>query len=207
MYEILSLTSFKIVLFKKWRKHVILIKGCVTCSTRNIAILVVVVVQLLSCFQPFVTLRTAAHRTSQSFTTSGVFPNSCPSSRWWHPTISSSVSPFSSCLSLSQHQGLFYWVAPLHQVAKNIGPKYWSFSFSICPSSECSGLISFRMDWFDLAVQGTLKSLLQYHSSKASIFQHSAFFMVQLSHPYMTTRKTITLTVWTFVSKFKYAVL
>ena len=74
-------------------------------------------------------------------------------------------------------------------------PKYWSFSFSISPSNECSGLISFRMDWLDLlAVQGTLKSLLQHHSSKASILQHSAFFIVQLSHPYMTTGKTIALT-------------
>ena len=81
-------------------------------------------------------------------------------------------------------------------------PKYWSFSFSISPSSKYSGLLSFRIDWFDLlAVQGTLKSLLQHHSSKASIFQHSAFFMVQLSHPYMTTGKTIALTKWTFVDK------
>ena len=78
--------------------------------------------------------------------------------------------------------------------------KYWSFSFSISPSSEHPGLISFRMDWLDLiAVQGTLKSLLQHHSSKASIFQHSAFFIVQLSHPYMTTGKTIALTRWAFV--------
>ena len=80
--------------------------------------------------------------------------------------------------------------------------KYWSFSFSISPSNEYSGLISFRIDWFDLlAVQETLKSLLQYHSSKASILQHSAFFMVQLSHPCMTTRKTIALTIQTFVGK------
>ena len=78
-------------------------------------------------------------------------------------------------------------------------PKYWSFSFSISPSNECSGLISFRMDWLDLlAVQGTLKSLFQHHSSKASILQCSAFFMIQLSHPYMTTEKTIALTRWTF---------
>ena len=77
-------------------------------------------------------------------------------------------------------------------------PKYWSFSFSISPSNEYSGLISFRMDWFDLlAVQGTLKSLLQHHSSKASILQCSASFIVQLSHPYMTTGKTIALTRWT----------
>ena len=81
-------------------------------------------------------------------------------------------------------------------------PKYWSFSFSISPSSEYSGLISFRMDCLDLlAVQGTLKSLLQHPSSKASILQHSAFFIVQLSHPYMTTGKTIALTRWTFVDK------
>ena len=81
-------------------------------------------------------------------------------------------------------------------------PKYWSFSFSISPSNEDSGLISFRMDWLDLlAAQGTLKSLLQHHSSKASIHRHSALFMVQLSHPYMTTGKIIALTRQTFVSK------
>ena len=82
-------------------------------------------------------------------------------------------------------------------------PKYWSYSFSISPSNEYSGLISFRMDWLDLlAVQGTFKSLLQHHSSKASILQHSAFFTVLLSHPYMTTGKTIALTRWTLVSKW-----
>ena len=81
-------------------------------------------------------------------------------------------------------------------------PKYWSFSFSISPSNEYSGLISFRVDWLDLlAVQGTLKSLLQHHSSKASILWRSAFFIVQLSHPYITTGKTIALTRWTFVGK------
>ena len=81
-------------------------------------------------------------------------------------------------------------------------PKYWSFSFNITPSNEHPGLISFRMDWLDLlAVQGTLKSFLQHHSSKASILQYSAFFTVQLSHPYMTTGKTIGLTRWTFVGK------
>ena len=80
-------------------------------------------------------------------------------------------------------------------------PKYWSFSFSISPSSEYSGLISFSMDWFDLVVQGTLKSLLQHHSSKASILQRSAFFMVQLSHPFTTLGKTIALTRQTFVGK------
>ena len=81
-------------------------------------------------------------------------------------------------------------------------PKYWSFSFNISPSNAHPGLICFRMDWLDLlAVQGTLKSLLQHHSSKASILQHASFFIVQLSHPYMTTGKTIALTRWTFVSK------
>ena len=81
------------------------------------------------------------------------------------------------------------------------GGQYWSFSFSISPSNEYSGLISFRIDWFDLAVQGTLKSLLQHHTSKASIFWRSAFFIVQLSHPYMTMEKIISLTIWTFFSK------
>ena len=86
-------------------------------------------------------------------------------------------------------------------------PKYWSFSFSISPSNEYSGLISFRMDWFNLlAVKGMLKSLLQHHSSKASIFQCSAFFIVQLSHPYMTTGKTIALTRWTLVGKVMFLV-
>ena len=81
-------------------------------------------------------------------------------------------------------------------------PKYWSFSFSSSPSNEYSGLISFRTDWLDLlAVQGTLKSLLQHHSSKASILRRSAFFMIQLSHPYMIIGKTLTLTIWTFVGK------
>ena len=82
------------------------------------------------------------------------------------------------------------------------GPKYWSFTFKISPSNEYSGLISYRMDWLDLlAVQGILKSLLQHHSSKASILQHSTFFIVQLSHPHMTTGKTIAWTRWTFVNK------
>ena len=81
-------------------------------------------------------------------------------------------------------------------------PKYWSFSFSIIPSKEIPGLISFRMDWLDLlAVQGTLKSLFQHHSSKTSVLRCSAFFTVQLSHPYMTTGKTIGLTIWTLVGK------
>ena len=105
--------------------------------------------------------------------------------------------PSSPAFSLSQHQGLFQWVSSLHQVAKVL-----EFSFSISPSNEYSGLISFRIDWFDLlAVQGTLKSLLQHHTSKASILQCSAFFIVQLSHPYMTTGKAIALTRRTFVGK------
>ena len=84
-------------------------------------------------------------------------------------------------------------------------PKYWSFRFNISPSSKYSGLISFRIDWLNLlAIQGTFKSLLQHHSSKASILQRSAFFMVQLSHPYMTTGKTIALTRWTFVGKVMF---
>ena len=104
-------------------------------------------------------------------------------------------SPSPPAFDHSQHQGLFKWVSYSHQVAKVL-------SFSISPSNEYSGLISFRMDWLDLsAVQGTLKSLLQHHSSKASILWHSAFFIVELSHPYMTTGKTKTLIIWTFVSK------
>ena len=95
-------------------------------------------------------------------------------------------SPSPPAFNLSQHQGLFQGVSSSYQVAK-----VWSFSFSICPSNEYSGLISFRSDWFDLlAAQGTLKSFLQHHSSKASILQCSAFFIVQLSHPYMPIGKT-----------------
>ena len=111
-----------------------------------------------------------------------------------HPLSSSSPPAF----SLSQHQGLFQWVKSLCMR----WPKYWSFSFSISASNDYSGLISFRMDYLGLlAVQGTLKSLLQHHSSKALILQCSAFFIVQLSHPYMTTGKTIALTRRIFVGK------
>ena len=106
--------------------------------------------------------------------------------------------PFSSCLQSVLASGLF----SNESVLLSRWSKYWSFSFSISPSNEYSGLISFRMDWLDLlAVQGTLKSLLQRHTSKASILRCSAFFIVQLSHPYMTTGKTIALTRWTFVDK------
>ena len=118
--------------------------------------------------------------------TSGACSNPCPSSQWYHPTISSSViRVFSNESALC-----IRW------------PNYWSFSFNVSPSNEYAGLISFRIDWFDLlAVQRTLKSLLQHHNSKASILRHSALFIVQLSHPYMTTGKTIALTRWTFVDK------
>ena len=127
--------------------------------------------------------------------TPGVYSNPCPSSWWCHPTISSSVVPFSSC---PQSLRVFSNESTL----RIRWPKYWSFSFKISPSNECSRLISFRMDWLDLlAVQGTLKSLLQHHSSKASALRCSAFFTVELSHPYMTTGKTIALTRRTFVDK------
>ena len=125
------------------------------------------------------------------------YSNSCPLGQWCHPTISSSVVPFFSCL-----QSFPASVFSNESALCVRWPKYWSFSFSIGPSNEYSGLISFRMDWLDLlAVQGTLKSLLQHHSSKASIFWCSAFFIVQLSHPYMTIGKTMALTRWTFVGK------
>ena len=113
-----------------------------------------------------------------------VCSNSCSLSWWCHPTISSSVIPFSSALNLSQHQ-----VFSNESALRIRWPKCWSFSFSISPPNEYSGLISFRIYWFDLlAVQGTLKSLLQNHISKASILRHSAL-MVQLSHLYVTTGK------------------
>ena len=128
--------------------------------------------------------------------TPGVYSNPCPS-----------VMP-SSHLILCRPLLLLPPIPPSIRVFSNEStlhmrwPKYWSFSFNISPSSEYSRLISFSIYWFDLlAVQGTLKSLLQHHSSKASIFWHSAFFMVQLSHPYMTTGKTIALTRWTFAGK------
>ena len=138
--------------------------------------------------------------------------NSCPSSQWCHPTISSSVVP-SSCLQSFPASRSLQWVSSSHQVAKvlefrlSISPshqaaKVLEFRFSISPSNEYSELVFFRIDWLDLlAVQGTLESLLQHHSSKASILRPSAFFVVQLSHPYMTTGKTIALTRWTFVGK------
>ena len=130
--------------------------------------------------------------------TPGAYSSSCPLSWWCPPTISSSSSPSLPTINLSQHQGLF----KNESVLRIRFPKYRSFNFSVSPSNEYSGLISFRMDWLDLlAVHGTLKILLQHHSSKASILQCSAFFIVQLSHPYMTTGKTIALTGQTFVGK------
>ena len=106
-------------------------------------------------------------------------------------------SPSSLAFNLSQHQDLYKW-----SVLHIRWPKYWSFSFNISPSNEHLGLISFRMDWLDLlAVQGNLKSFLQHHSSKASILQWSAFFIAQLSHPFMTTGKNITLTRQIFIAK------
>ena len=124
--------------------------------------------------------------------------DSCLLSPWCHPTISSSVALFFSCPQSFPALGSFL----MSQFFAIRWPKDWSFSFNISPSTEYSGLISFRMDWLDLlAVQGTLKSLLQHRSSKASILCHSAFFMVQLSHPYMTTGKTIALTRRTSVGK------
>ena len=129
--------------------------------------------------------------------TPGACSNSC-SSRWCHPTISSSVISFSFCLQSLPATGSFQ----MSQFFTLGGQKYWSFSFSSIRSNEYSGLVSFRIDSLDLfAAQGTLKSLLQYHSSKASILQRSVFFTVQLSRPYVTTGKTIALTRQTFVGK------
>ena len=122
--------------------------------------------------------------------------NSRPSSLWCHPTISSSVIPFSSCLQFFPESRSL----PVSQFFTSGGQIIEASAIS--PSNEYSGLISFRMDWLHfLAVQGTRKSLLQHHSSKASILQCSAFFTVQFSHPYITTGKTIALTRWNFVGK------
>ena len=155
-------------------------------------------VQLLSRVQLFVTPWTAAHQASLSITKCQSLPK---------PMSIESVMPPNHlifCCPLL----LLPLIFPSITVFSNESalwirwPKYWSFSFSIIPSKEYPGLISFRMDWLDLlAVQGTLKSLLQHHTSKASILQCSAFFTVQLSRPYITTGKTIALTRWTFVGK------
>ena len=124
-----------------------------------------------------------------------VYSRSCLLSWWCHPTISSSVIPFSSCLQSFPTSGSFSVSQLFASGGQSIG-----VSVSASPSNEYSGLISLRMDWLDLlAVQGALKNFLQHHSSKASILQCSAFFIVQLSHLYMTTGKTVALTGWTFV--------
>ena len=130
--------------------------------------------------------------------TPGVHPTLCPLSWWCCLTISSSAVSFSSCHQSFPASGSFPWLYSLYQR----WPKYQSFSFSIRPSNEYSRLISFRIDWLYLhAVHVTLRSLLQHHDSKASVLQLSAFFVVQLSHPFMTTGKTIALTRQTFVGK------
>ena len=130
--------------------------------------------------------------------TAGVYTNPCPLSRWCNTTISSSVAPFSSHIQTFPASSSFSNESALHIR----WPKYWSFSFNISLSNEHSRLISFRMDWSDLlAVQATIRSLLQHHSSKASILRRSPFFIVHLLHLYMTTGKTIALTRWTFVDK------
>ena len=144
------------------------------------------VVQLLSCCRPQGLQLTRLPCPSPS---PGVCSNSCPLSQWCNSTISSSVVPFSSCLQSTPALHIRW-------------PKYRSFNLSISPSSDYSGLISFKFDWFDLlAVQGTLRNLIQHQSLKASVLWCSAFFMVQLSHPYMTTGKTIALTIQTLVGK------
>ena len=158
-------------------------------------------VQLLSCVRFFVTPWTAAHQAYLSITNSQSLPQ----------LVSiESVMP-SNHLILCCPLLLLPSIFPSIRVFSNESalrirwPKYWSYSFNISPSNEHPGLISFRMGWLDLlAVQGTLKSLLQHHSSKASILWCSAFFIVHLSHPYMTTGKTVALTRWTFVGKVMY---
>ena len=155
-------------------------------------------VHLLSCVQLFVTPGTAAHQASLSFIISQSLLK----------LMSIELMMPSNHLILCRPLLLPLSIFPSIRVFSNQSvlhirwPKYWSFSLSISPSNEYSGLISFRMDWLDLlTVQGTLKSLLQCHSSKASVLWHSAFFIVQLSHPYMTTGKTIALTRRTFFGK------
>ena len=157
----------------------------------------IVVVQSLSHVWLFETSWTAAHQAYLSFKHLLEFAQTHV--HWVSDAINHLIlchPPSPPTFNLSEHRGLFQWFGSSRQMAKVLELlQHQSFS-------EYSGLISFRIDWFDLpAVQGTLKSLLQHHSSKASILQHSAFFIVQLSHPYMPTRKTIALTRWTFVSK------
>ena len=144
-------------------------------------------VQSLSHVQLFVTPWSAGHQVSLFITNSQIYSNSCPLSWWCHPPSHLLLSPSPPAFNIFQHQGLLN-----ESVLCIRWPKYWSFSFSISPSNKSSGLMSFRMDWLDLlTVQGTLKSLLQHHSPKASVLRYSAFFTVQLSHLYMITGKTI----------------
>ena len=155
-------------------------------------------VQSFSCVQVFATPWTAARQPSCPSPTPGVYSNSCPLSPWCQQTISFFVVPLYSCLQSYPASGSF----PISQCFTSCGQSIEpSASASILPMNEYSGLIFLRIDWFDLAVQENPKSILQHHSSKASIFQCSAFFILQLSHPYMTTGKTIALTRWTFVGK------
>ena len=156
-----------------------------------------VVVQSLSHVLLFATPWTAARQASLSFSITRACSDSCPLSQWCHPITSSSVIPF--CLQSFPASRSFL----MSQLFTSGGQKYWSFVFSISPSNEYSGLISFRIDWLDNpAVRGTLQSLLQQHSSKAKILWRSAFFMVQLLYPYMTTGKTTALTRLIFVAKW-----
>ena len=181
------------------------LSACLWAASPTIPIIsltpIVVVVQLRSRVRLFVTLWTSARQGSLSFTISWSLLKL---------TFVESVMP-SNHLILCHPLLLLPSVFPSIRVFSNEStlcirwPKYWSFSFSISPSNEHSGLISFRMDWLDLlAVQGTLKSLLQHCSSKALIFWCSSFFMVQLSHADMTTGKTIALTLWTFIRSFNF---
>ena len=159
---------------------------------------VVISVQFLSCVQSLWSREMQHARPPCPSPTHGVHPNSCPSSQWCHPTISSSVVPFFSCPQSLPTSESF----PMSQIFSWGGQSIEVSAFSIIPSKDIPGMISFRKDWLDLlAVQGTLESLLQHHSSKASILWRSAFFTIQLSHPYMTTGKTIALTRQTFVGK------
>ena len=155
-------------------------------------------VQSFSHVRLFATPRTAAHQLPCPSPTPGACSNSCPSSRWCHPIILSSVVPFSSYLQSFPASGSFLRSQFFSSGGQSIG----TLASGISLSNEYPGLISFRMGWLDLlAVQGTLKNLLQHHSSKASILWHSAFFTVQISHPYMTPGKTITWTRQSFVGK------
>ena len=154
--------------------------------------------QLLSRVWLFVTPWTAAHKASLSINNSQSLPKPMSIESVMPSNHLILCHPLLFLLSIFHSIRVFSNESALHIMR----PKYWSFSFNISPSNEHPGLISFRMDWLDLlAVQGTLKSLLQHHSSKASILRCSAFFIVQLSHPYMTTGKTTALTRWTFVDK------